>query len=132
MPRNNHAVGDLVLLMDKKFHQSNWPKAIVKAMEPGTDGFVRTVRVWTSNGTEYHRDVRKLALLEAAGEMSATVTSKRCLTNDNVSTPIINAEDMPDTQDMQDMQGMQGTQDTQGMQGTQDSTQLRRSKRTQE
>jgi hypothetical protein len=117
MSQNNLAIGDIVLLMDKKFHQSNWPKAIVTATEPGMDGFARIVRVRTSNGTEYHRDVRKLALLEAAGEMSTTVTSKRCLTNDNVSTPINNS------------QGMQNTQGTQDMQGTQDSTQPRRSKR---
>jgi hypothetical protein len=121
--------------MDKKFHRSNWPKAIVTATQSGTDGIVRTVRVRTSNGTDYHRDIHKLALLEAAGEMSAMVTSKRCLTNENVSTPI---DDSQDTQDMQGMQGMQGTQgtqgtqDTQGTQGTQDPTQLRRSKRTQE
>jgi hypothetical protein len=74
MPQNNFAVGDVVLLMDKKFHQSSWPKAIVTATESGTDGFVRTIRVRTSNGMEYHRDVSKLALLEAAGEISATVT----------------------------------------------------------
>jgi hypothetical protein len=129
MPQSNLTVGDVVLLMNKKFHPSNWPKAIVTATEPGADGFVRTVRVRTSNGTEYHQDVRKLALLEAAGEMSAMVTSKRCLTNNNVSTSIDNSQD---TQDTQGTQGMQGTQGTQGMQGMQDSTQLRRSKRTQE
>jgi transcriptional regulator CtsR len=80
--------------MVKKFHRSDWPKAIVTATEPGTGGFVRIVRVRTSNGTEYHRNIRKLALLEAAGEMSATVTSRRCLTNNNVSTPIANSQDM--------------------------------------
>jgi hypothetical protein len=129
MPQNNLAVGDVVLLMDKKFYRSNWPKAIVTATEPGADGFVRTVRVRTSNGTEYHRDIRKLALLEAAGEMSATVTSKRCFTNNNVSTPINNSQGMQDTQGTQDPQG---TQDTQGTQGTQESTQTRRSRRLQE
>jgi hypothetical protein len=65
--------------------------------------------------------------------MSATVTSKRCLTNDKVSTPNINFQG---TQDTQDTQGTQGTQDTQGTQGTQDglhaSTELRRSKRIEE
>jgi hypothetical protein len=64
--------------------------------------------------------------------MSATVTSKRCLTKDNVSTLIVNLQDMQGTQGTQGMQGTQGTQDMQGTQGTQDSTQLRRYKRTKE
>jgi hypothetical protein len=76
VPHSNIAVRDVVLLMDKKFHRSDWPKAIVTETEPGADGFVRTVVVRTSNGREYHRDIRKLALLEAAGEMSTTLTSK--------------------------------------------------------
>jgi hypothetical protein len=114
--------------MDKKFHRSDWPKAIVTATEPGTDGFVRTVGVRTSNGTEYHRDIRKLALLEAAGEMSATGTSKRCRTNNAVSTPNINLQD---TQDTQGTQSTQDTQGTHGTQGTQELTQKRRSKRLQ-
>jgi hypothetical protein len=114
--------------MDEKFHRSDWPKAVVTAMKPDTDGFVRTIRVRTSNGTEYHRDICKLALLEAVEEMSATVTSKRCLTNNNVSTLIVNCQDM---QGMQGTQDMQGKQDMQGAQGTQETTKTRRSKRLQ-
>jgi hypothetical protein len=128
-------VGDMVLLMDKNFNQSNWPQAFVTAAEPGTDGFARTVRVRTSNEIEYHRDIGKLALLEAAGEMFAMVTSKRCLTNNIVSTPIANYQATQGTQGTQDTQGTQGTQDmqdTQGTQGIQELTQPRRSKRIQE
>ena len=74
LPRNNITIGDVVLLMDKRFHRSDWPKAIVMEMEPGPDGFIRTVIVRTSNGSEYKRDIQKLALLEAAEDISATVT----------------------------------------------------------
>jgi hypothetical protein len=98
-------MGDVVLLMDKKFHRSDWPKAIVTAAETGPDGFVRTVTVRTSIGSVFKRDIQKLALLEAAEEMSATVTSDSS----------------------QGTQGTQGTQDE-----LQTSTQLRRSKRVQE
>jgi hypothetical protein len=77
--------------------------------------------VRTSNGREYHQDVRKLALLKAAGEMSTTVTSKGCLTNDKLSTSNINPQGTQDTQ---------GTQDAHSMQET--PTQLRRPKRLNE
>ena len=73
----NIAVRDVVLLMDKIFHRSDWPKAIVMETEPGPDGFIQTTIVRTSNGSEYKQDIRKLALLEAAEDVSATVTSTK-------------------------------------------------------
>jgi hypothetical protein len=94
----------------------------------GSDGFVRTVSVRTSIGSEYKRDIRKLALLEAAGEMSAMLTSEKHLPNDAIPDPNFQGtQDTQGTQDMQDMQGTQGTQDE-----LQTSTQLRSSKRLQE
>jgi hypothetical protein len=75
MPQTNVAVGDVVLLMDKRLHRSDWPKAIITKTATGPDGFVRTVRVRTSNGSEYDRDIRKLALLEAASDMTVTVAT---------------------------------------------------------
>jgi ribosomal protein S28E/S33 len=64
MLQTNVAVGDVVLLMDKRLHRSDWPKAIITKTATGPDGFVRTVRVRTSNGSEYDRDIQKLALLK--------------------------------------------------------------------
>jgi hypothetical protein len=57
--QSNIAVGDVVLLMDKKFHRSDWHKAIVTATETGPDGFVRTVTVRTSIGSLFKRDIRR-------------------------------------------------------------------------
>jgi hypothetical protein len=129
IPQNNLVIEDVVLLMDKRLHRSDWPKAIVTSTEAGPDGFVRTVTVRTSNGSEYERDIRKLALLEAAGELCVTVTPERHLSNKDKGTPDLNCQDM---QSMQDTQGMQGTQGTQGTQDELNTTKLRRSRRIQE
>lgn len=59
----NFKVGDLVLLADKNTPRGEWPKALIEQTMPDGDGIVRRVKVRTADG-EYHRDVRKLCMLE--------------------------------------------------------------------
>ena len=48
------------------FARGFWPLARVVVAEPDPDGFVRTVTVRQTNGSEKVRPVTKLAFLEAA------------------------------------------------------------------
>ena len=60
--------GDLVLMLDESLPRGQWPKAIVVENLPDQGGLVRRVRVRTSGGTIYSRDIRKLCLLEGLVE----------------------------------------------------------------
>lgn len=59
----NICVGDLVLICDSSCPRGSWPLALVKEVNVGRDGLVRSVRVRTSK-TELVRPVTKLVLLE--------------------------------------------------------------------
>ena len=60
--------GDLVLMLDESLPRGQWPKAIVVENLPDQGGLVRRVRVRTSDGTIYSRDIWKLCLLEGLVE----------------------------------------------------------------
>ncbi len=67
--RENVAVGDIVLLIDKDRQRSNWCMGVVIEVYPGTDGSVRSVKVRTSTGV-YDRPITKLCLLLSKEEQS--------------------------------------------------------------
>ena len=60
--RPNLAVGDIVLVADESTPRSCWPLARVIEVIPGSDGFVRRLKVKT---TVLERPVTKCVLLEA-------------------------------------------------------------------
>ena len=62
-PKPNFKVGDLVLLADRNLPRGQWPKALIEQTFPDSEGMVRQVVIRTASGV-YHRDVRKLCLLE--------------------------------------------------------------------
>ena len=61
-PRENVAEGDIVLLIDKDRHRSQWCMGKVSEVYPGTDGKVRSVQVKAETGL-YVRPITKLSLL---------------------------------------------------------------------
>ena len=65
--RRNLAVGDIVLVADETTPRSCWPLARVIEVTPGSDGFVRRVKVKTKT-TVLERLVAKCVLLEATEE----------------------------------------------------------------
>jgi hypothetical protein len=46
-------------MMDKETHRSKWPKAIILQTYPGKDGLVRVVKLKTTRGRKFIRDVRR-------------------------------------------------------------------------
>ena len=63
----NFAVGDLVLLCDEKCHgYLKYPYAVITDVKTDTDGCVRSVTARMSDGTLRKRDIRKIALIDAA------------------------------------------------------------------
>ena len=65
--RRNLAVGDIVLVADETNPRSCWPSARVIEVLPGSDGFLRRVKVKT-NTTVLEQPVVKSVLLEATAE----------------------------------------------------------------
>ena len=65
--RRNLAVADIVLIADETTPRSCWPLARVIEVMPGSDGFVRRVKVKTKT-TVLERPVTKCVLLEATEE----------------------------------------------------------------
>ena len=63
VPRRKFAVGDLVLVVDKKTPRGHWPMGLIEEVFPDSHGHVRSVRVKTATSV-YRRDIRKLCLLE--------------------------------------------------------------------
>ena len=61
---SNLQPGDLVLMMNESVPQGQWPKAIVVKKLPDKCGLVRRVRLRTSDGSVFMRDIQKLCLLE--------------------------------------------------------------------
>ena len=65
--RENVAIGDIVLVIDKDVSRSKWNVAIVERVYPGKDRHVRNARVRTSTGT-YDRTITRLTLLPSKEE----------------------------------------------------------------
>ena len=63
----NLLVGDLVIICDVASPRGMWPLGLVKEVNVGRDGLVRSVRVKTVS-TELVRPVTKLVLLEGYDE----------------------------------------------------------------
>ena len=61
---SNLQPGDLVLMMNESVPRGQWPKAIVVEKLPDKRGLVRRVRLRTSDGSVFIKDIRKLCLLE--------------------------------------------------------------------
>ena len=62
-PYRDHAVGDLVLVMDETLPRGRWPLGLVEEVVPSRDGRVRSVRVRT-HGTSLLRPITKVVPLE--------------------------------------------------------------------
>ena len=60
--RENVAVGDIVLVIDKDIIRGQWQMAVVLEVYTGSDGNVRSVKIKTRTGT-YDRPITKLCLL---------------------------------------------------------------------
>ena len=58
----NFQVGDVVLVIGEKSNRGQWPKGLIEEVHKDKDGFVRSVRLRTSQSLV--RDIRKLCLLE--------------------------------------------------------------------
>ena len=72
--RENVAVGDIVLVIDKDISRGKWQMAVVLEVYMGSDGNVRSVKIKTRTGT-YDRPITKLCLL-----LSKQLKSKELLT----------------------------------------------------
>ena len=59
---------DLVLMTDETAPREHWPLALITHAFPDEQGIVRRVRITTSTGKDFERDVRNLVLLEREGE----------------------------------------------------------------
>ena len=59
---------DLVLMTDETAPREYWPLALVTHAFPDEQGIVRRVRITTSTGKDFERDIRNLVLLEREGE----------------------------------------------------------------
>ena len=65
----NLTVGDIVIVIDRENSVGNWPTGRVMETFAGQDGVVRSALVRTQ-GSEYHRPVAKLCLLEEADQQT--------------------------------------------------------------
>jgi hypothetical protein len=73
----NLEVGDIVVIIDSSSPRGVWPTGRVTKVFPGPDGVVRSVSLLT-NGTERHRPVHTLFLLESVRlQEGALSTAKR-------------------------------------------------------
>ena len=73
----NLEVGDIVVIIDPSSPRGVWPTGRVTKVFPGPDGVVRSVSLLT-NGTEHHRPVHTLFLLESVRlREGALSTAKR-------------------------------------------------------
>ena len=73
----NLEVGDIVVIIDSSSQRGVWPTGRVTKVFPGPDGVVRSVSLLT-NGTERHRPVHTLFLLESVRlQEGALSTAKR-------------------------------------------------------
>ena len=65
----NFKVGDLIILCDeKRLGFLKYPYAIVTDVKADSDGLVRSVKARMSDGTIRNRDIRKIALIDAADD----------------------------------------------------------------
>ena len=55
VPRQNFAVGELVLVVDEKTPRAHWPMGLIEEVFPDSYGYVRNVKVKTAT-TVYKRD----------------------------------------------------------------------------
>ena len=63
----NLSAGDLVMISDENTPRNLWPLAVVKEVNQGRDGLVRSVKVQTRS-TTLVRPITKVILLESASE----------------------------------------------------------------
>ena len=63
-PRQNFAVGDLVLIADERVHRGQWPLGRIVEVHPGKDGFIRSAKV-AMTSTILARPITKLCLLKS-------------------------------------------------------------------
>ena len=70
-PQKNFQIGDLVLILDELTPRYLWPLGLVKEVNLGRDGLVRSVKVKT-HATELVRPITKVVLLEASLPESST------------------------------------------------------------
>lgn len=56
-------IGDLVLLTDDNCSPTNWPKAIITDIHPGSDGQIRVLTLKTEKGQTFKRPIAKVRLL---------------------------------------------------------------------
>ena len=67
--KRNFKVGDLVILCDeKRLGFLKYPYAVVVDVKKDSDGLVRSVKARMSDGTIRNRDIRKIALIDAADD----------------------------------------------------------------
>jgi hypothetical protein len=64
-PKRNFSVGDLVLVANENNPRCSWPLGRIVDVTPGSDGYIRRVKVFT-RGTTLDRPIDKCVLLEAA------------------------------------------------------------------
>ena len=60
----NLKVGDLILMLDANTPRSLWPLGLIKEVQAGRDGLVRSVRIRTRSA-EFVRPITKVVLLES-------------------------------------------------------------------
>jgi hypothetical protein len=71
----NFAIGDVVMLSESNLPPSQWKTGRVTVVFPGSDGFVRVVKVKTDGG-DYLRPVHRLVLLESVSTAGNAVSGE--------------------------------------------------------